>query len=305
MSAYSINKFPNRITIELNNTCNLECSFCPRNLVDMELGFMEEKLFYKIIDEAANNLPVAIVLFFRGESLLHPKLVKFISYAKKKGIGPIQLASNGLLLDKKLSEELIESGIDFISFSLDTIKEEIYSKTRKNGNLNKSIENIVYFCEKCKNAKKNSRDIPEIQISTVDIEEYKKDQEAFIEFWLKHVDKVRVYVEHSNNGNLGSISEEILKYDKRMPCRKVYQDMVVYWNGDIALCNHDWNNKLDLGNVKENSIENIWDSIQYKKVRKMHEENDYTGEIVCKNCDHWKMYYIDEGMIGKIYSRVE
>ena len=63
-------EFPNRITIELTNQCNVSCTFCPRQQVPMEIGFMKKELYYKIIDEAARHLPIKIVIFFRGESLL-------------------------------------------------------------------------------------------------------------------------------------------------------------------------------------------------------------------------------------------
>ena len=32
---------------------------------------------------------------------MHPQIIEFIQYAKEKGIGPVQIASNALLLDEK------------------------------------------------------------------------------------------------------------------------------------------------------------------------------------------------------------
>lgn len=57
--------FPNRITVELTNECNVSCTFCNRQKIQMELGFMSKELYYKIIDEAAQHLPVKLVPFFR------------------------------------------------------------------------------------------------------------------------------------------------------------------------------------------------------------------------------------------------
>ena len=96
--------FPNRITVELTNQCNVSCSFCPRQDVPMEIGFMDMGLYRKIIDEAAQHLPVKLVLFFRGESLLHPHFLQCLGYAKERGIGPIQFASNALALDAETAE---------------------------------------------------------------------------------------------------------------------------------------------------------------------------------------------------------
>jgi radical SAM protein with 4Fe4S-binding SPASM domain len=294
------NKFPKRVTVELTNRCNLQCSFCPRNLVDMKLGNIDEALYYKIIDELAENLPICLVIFFRGESLLHPKLPEFIRYAKLKGLEPIQLASNGYALDDKLGEAIIQSGLDFISFSLDTINEDIYKSTRKNGDLKTSINNVINFIKKCEKLKEKGIKVPEIQVSTVDVEDYRKEKKDFVNFWTKYADKVRVYVEHSSDGNMGSMKNKNINI-VRKPCKKVFEEMVIYWNGDIALCCFDWNNQYNIGNVKEKSIKYLWNSEKYYEIRNMHIINNYNKSIACRGCDQWEMFYNNEGFIGETY----
>lgn len=301
---WSANNFPERITIELTNVCNINCSFCPRQNVTMNLGYMDEGLYYKIIDEAAQHVPVSIVLFFRGESLLHQKLGRFIAYAKQKGIGPIQLASNALALTDEIGNELIEAGLDFISFSIDTDDAELYGQSRQNGNLEVSKNNILHFIDKCNAAKVAGKKVPEVQVSSVDIAEYKAGQSAFINFWREHADKVRIYIEHSGDGHLGSINNgELHREMNRQACRKVFRDMVIYWNGDIALCNHDWDNQLSIGNAHTSSLANIWSNAQYEAIRDMHRNGTFTTDIVCKKCDHWQMYYLPEGYLGNLYCK--
>lgn len=295
--------FPKRVTVEVTNMCNLLCSFCPRNIVDMKIGNIDDKLYYKVIDELSLNLPVSLVLFFRGEPLLHPKIAEFICYAKLKGIQPIQLASNGYLLNDEISEKLIKSGLDFISFSLDTLNEEIYNKSRLHGDLSKSINNVINFIKRCENAKKQGIHVPEIQVSSVDVDEYKENQEEFIDFWRKYADRVRIYEEHSSDGHLGSIKDK-LKNNIRKPCKKVFEEMVIYCNGDVSLCCFDWNNKMNLGNVKNKSIKEIWNSNDYENIRKMHINNSYVEELTCKYCNQWEMFYNKEGYIGKTYDKI-
>lgn len=109
-------EFPDRITVELTNRCNVSCTFCPRQSVDMKIGYMSMELYKKIVDEAAKHLPVKLVVFFRGESLLHPQFIECVEYAKKRGIGPIQYATNAFEMTKDMADKLLETGIDFISF---------------------------------------------------------------------------------------------------------------------------------------------------------------------------------------------
>lgn len=272
----------------------------------MKLGEMDDQLLYKIIDEAGKHLPVSLAMFFRGESLLHPKLTDYIKYAKQKGLGPIQLASNGLNLTDGKAVELLESGLDFISFSLDTNDVDIYKKTRPKGNLQLSIDNVMNFIKHAERRKQQDLPVPEIQVSTVDIDEYRAKQEEFIHFWQQYADRVRVYIEHSSNGQFGSITNSRFDcIDERKPCEKVYTDMVIYWDGQVVLCNHDWDNHLDLGNVKIGTIQEIWNSSRYKEIREMHERNKFPDSLVCKSCNHWVVYYMLDGYLGKIYNKLK
>lgn len=296
--------FPERITVELTNRCNLECTFCPRHLVDMELGNMKLDLFHKIIDEVSEHLPMIMPLFFRGESLIHPDFYKMIKYAKGKGIGPIQLASNGFLLSDEVGDKLIEAGVDFISFSLDTIDADVYKRTRIHSDLNIAMNNVVAFVRKCEGLKKKGVNVPEIQVSSVDVDEYRASQQQFIDFWRQYADRVRIYIEHSSDGKLGSIKALHDENEQRKPCGKVYNDMVIYWDGTVGICNHDWNNKFSLGNVKDNTIKDIWSSDKYVQIRKMHEDGSFIDDIVCKNCDHWRIYYSSEGFVGKAFDKI-
>ena len=294
--------FPNRITVELTNNCNVLCTFCNRNKICMDIGYMDEALFKKIIDEASDHLPIKLVPFFRGEPLMHPQIADFIKYAKGKGIGPIQLATNALLLDDEMSDKLIDSGLDYISFSLDTTDAELYKESRLNGVLNVSRENVVNFCKKCKKIAQKGEFVPRTQVSTINIEEYMSTQEEFIDFWKKHVDVVRVYEQHDEKGRL--VDENLQKkldiFHTRKPCRKVFTDMIIYWDGSLALCNYDWDEKRDLGNINKMSISEAWNSENYELIRRKHNSGSFEDEI-CNDCHHWKIDYMDNGYLGKSF----
>lgn len=295
--------FPNRITVELTNDCNVSCTFCNRQKIAMKIGYMKEELFYKIIDEAAMHLPVKLVPFFRGEPLMHPQIIEFIRYAKSKGIGPIQLASNALLLNDQMQDDLIASGIDFISFSLDTTDREVYRCSRLTGNLEISERNVESMGQKCRKRKENGLFAPMLQVSTINLEEYRPTQKEFIEKWKQYVDIVRVYEQHDEKGRL--VNPEIQKkvdiFSERMPCRKIFTDMIIYWDGRLALCNYDWDEKRAVGNLLQMSLQEAWDSEVYESIRHMHRTNTYDASI-CGECHHWKIDYVDKGFLGQAYS---
>jgi len=267
----------------------------------MTLADMTKDLFINIVDEASNHLPVSMVLFFRGESFLHEHFLEFIKYTKSKGISPVIIATNALLLDETMQDALIDAELDFLSVSLDTNNADKYANSRKGGDLEVSKNNLISLCEKCKHRRLAGLKTPEVQVSTVDIEEYRDEKDKFIDFWRKYADIVRVYTEHSSDGNMGSVSSSSINNNQRKPCLKVYTDMVIYWDGTVALCNHDWDNNLHIGNVNSTSMYDIWNGDTYENIRKMHESGNFDNSIVCKKCDHWFSYYTDNGFLGELY----
>lgn len=294
-------EFPNRVTIELTNRCNVSCTFCHRQVIDMPLGDMSFDLYKKIIDEMAEHTPIKMVPFFRGETILHPRFVEFMKYAKEKGIGPIQLFSNGLGFDKHIAEAVIESGVDFVSFSLDTLDTDIYKESRLQGDLQISIENVRRFGSLCKEYGKKGIAVPEIQVSSVDLDVYRPKQQEFIEYWKQYVDIVRIYEEHDENGRFvkKEISDKLSYISERRPCHKLYNDMIIYWDGRAALCNYDWDEKHNIGDANTQSLGEIWNSEEYERIRCMHETDTISEEYLCSKCEHWKAGYLEEQYLGK------
>lgn len=295
--------FPDRVTVELTNDCNVSCTFCNRKKIDMDIGYIEDSLYYKIIDEMAIHKPIKLVPFFRGEPLMHPNVIEYLRYAKEKGIGPIQIASNALLLDEEMQEALIDSGVDYISFSLDTLDVDLYKCTRLLGNLEISMRNVESFGNKCKMRRMKGMTAPTVQVSTINYKDYIPGQKAFIDKWKENVDVVRVYEQHDEKGRFvdPDVRNKLDVFGERMPCKKLFTDMLVYWNGAVSLCNYDWDEKDNFGNVYEKSLQEIWDSDLYEKIREMHNENRVSKDI-CKECHHWKIGYMDNGFIGSSYS---
>ena len=79
-------------------------------------GFMEGGLYERLIDEiASHSRDTKVVLFFRGESLLHPHFKHLLSYACDRGLWDVSLATNAMFLDRDMSDYIIVKSIRFIS----------------------------------------------------------------------------------------------------------------------------------------------------------------------------------------------
>jgi len=275
---------------------------CPRHLMKGRLGNMSFDLYRRIIDEIAGYPKTALIPFYRGESMLHPQFIDMLAYARRKNIRPIQFTTNATRMKPEIARALIDLEIDFVSFSVDSINPETYASIRKGGRLEEVLENIEYFCE-YKNLKAKAR--PEIQVSVVRTDDNEDEIADFVKYWRRRVDRVRVFERHTGDGNFGSVKAPAKEYsfEKRLPCLKVFNEISIYWNGQAALCCHDWDRTRPIGDVSRNSIREIWHNEAYEFIRRTHLKDIDDMEELCKNCDQWKAYYLPQGVgaIGELH----
>lgn len=93
-------QFPNIVKIDICNTCNYRCVFCPqatqRN--ETKIGCIDTELCRKIICDSYAAGARELCLSMTGEPLLNPELEDFIAYAKKLGYTYVFFNTNGYLL---------------------------------------------------------------------------------------------------------------------------------------------------------------------------------------------------------------
>lgn len=284
--------FPRRITLELTNHCNLHCVFCPRRFMEKETGFLDLALARNLMEQIREYAPVTVVPFFRGESLTHPHWDTLLASLHEFGLGPIQMATNASLLTEERARRMLEIGVDTLSFSMDTLNADTYRRLR-GSDYAESLGNVLRFLElraAYKASDANTGGCATVQVSAVKTKDNAHEMDDFIAFWGGKVNRIRIYPEHSADGNLGSLPGALPRACPRTPCKKVTEEMVIYWNGDVALCNHDWTRRLagpHIGSVRTTPIVDIWRSPEYEAIRTAHEQGNLAGVTPCEHCQHW------------------
>lgn len=88
-----------RCYIEITNTCNLDCHFCPKH--HRKRRQLSEEEFDLLTDRVRGKV---CFLYFHlmGEPLLHPLLSQFVTMAREKGFKTV-LTSNGTLLHRAMA----------------------------------------------------------------------------------------------------------------------------------------------------------------------------------------------------------
>ena len=143
MTTATIATLPRSIYIEPTSRCNELCQQCPRTLLsredDRDLSFDN---FRFIVDQ----FPVLerVVLHGLGEPLLNKELPRMIRYLKARGTN-VLFNSNGILLNAKRGQELIDAGLDEYRLSMDGATRETYAQVRGVDAFDKIWRNVRAF----------------------------------------------------------------------------------------------------------------------------------------------------------------
>ncbi len=134
---------PRSIYIEPTSRCNELCQQCPRTLLSRE---DDRDLSYDNFRYIVDQFPVLerVVLHGLGEPLLNKELPRMISYLKARGTY-VLFNSNGILLNEKRGQALIDAGLDEYRLSMDGGTREVYAHVRGVDAFDKIWRNVRAF----------------------------------------------------------------------------------------------------------------------------------------------------------------
>jgi radical SAM protein with 4Fe4S-binding SPASM domain len=274
--------YPPYLLIEPVSTCNLRCPFCFQTDKSFTkkpfMGVMDFKLFKEVVDEA-NNIGVgAITLGSRGEPTLSKQFTDMLKYiSSKENIFELKINTNGSFLTEEICHSIFKNNTTQIVVSSDHYIKEKYEKLRVGANFDKIVKNVDMLFELRSKFYPNS--ITEIRISGID-NERDLDNKKFHEFWIKRSDHV----------SAGFPLERWDTYNNKIhskindPCENLWDRMYVWFDGKVNPCDADYKSYLSYGNVKEQSISEIWNNKIIEKTRNFHLDKDRKTIDPCNKC---------------------
>jgi radical SAM protein with 4Fe4S-binding SPASM domain len=278
---------PSFIWIEPTNYCNLRCIMCPNGTdnVYIEKGFMDIDFFKEIILDI-KKYASTIWLALGGESLLHQDFGEMVRFSTHNGIN-VCLNTNATLLNKDMSHELLYSGIKYISFAFDGFSKTMYEKARRGATFEKTLHNILYFLN-LKKISQKKYPYTILSILMLEVEAYnEKEKKTFLKQFDDLIDEVRL----REVSTWGSTFKDTNDFSYREntnfagPCSRLWSSICIAWNGDVLPCIYNMNHEYVVGNVKEKSLKEIWNSPKMIRLRKSMVENNYSDiSPICDNC---------------------
>lgn len=280
------------VHIEPTNVCNLRCEICPRDQQDRPQGYMDFKIYTRLVDELSLLHTELIYLHLFGEPTLHPRIFDMIKYAKNKGIN-VAMSTNATTLNEETTSHLLGSGLDIFIISFDAADNpEYYEKIRKNANYHEVFSNINNFI----NIKKGRK--PFTIIQTIRI----KDSENADKFLKKILPKYNnLTISNKPFDEWGGKVERInrlstvdIRYEQcpRL-CEKIWRTAMIHYDGTVVPCSRCYDKEFALGKFPNQNLQQIWNGEKMMALRRIHIK-DRMLHSYCKSCYYVGLSFFEE-----------
>ena len=288
------NKIPELLFIEPTNRCNLNCPFClvntddtypdtSHNSMKRPFGFMDMELYNKIMTEAKKFGIKRLNLEFWGEPFLHPNIDEMISRAASSGF-TASIFTNGLALKEK-HFKVIPNNLKSISLSIDGASENTYKQNREGGNFELVWGNLLKLSSICRNTGTS------VRWQFIVMKNNEHEVGLAKELAKKHNIKLVLKTFNPSVKDLVTSKSEHSRKASNKPCRSIYKQFGILWNGNIVACCQDPDGREILGNIGESSLYDIWNGIKYKEFRDRVDKALISPDnepAICKTCLSYK-----------------
>ena len=271
------------IFFELRTRCNGTCSFCAASVQnetrsDMSMHF---DLFKKVILELVNiNYKGIIAFHVNSEPLLIKNIDEYIGFARKHlKEAWIQILSNGKSLNTVNGKKIIDAGIDELSLNIynDDLKADLPKNVKK-------FEDEVLYKEFDKKNIHTGHANRRPDKKSINYNVFKR--------LLNEVLTNRAGTSPNKKSNK-SVS------DSYGFCEWPSQQFNITANGDVSQCCCDLSFSNPMGNVKTQSIEEIWYGQKFVDLRKNLQNGNRDNSPICSKCDFFGINKVPKNLLRK------
>ena len=273
-----------KIYIEITNICNLKCKFCPETSRNKELMTLEkfEEVIGKIHDYT--NL---VCLHVKGEPLLHNNLDGILGVLEKYNL-KANITTNGTLIKENLDTLKNFKSVRQINFSIHSIMQNERIHKQYLQDIFESVEeldNIIisYRLWNLQNIKDNDINTNIIK----SIEDYYKISSLKKQLMENEFIQLRknIFINQDIEFTWPNLKkEEIIKKGR---CLALKDQVAILVDGTVVPCCLDNNGDIPLGNIFEETMEEILNKTKSVLIKKNFENNIITCNL-CKTCGFLK-----------------
>lgn len=306
--------YPIYMEVSPIGACNHRCTYCGLDYMEYQPRHLETGLLKQRLTELGSLGVKSIMYAGEGEPLLHKDIVDIIIHTKRAGID-VALTSNGVFFDERITDEAL-AAITWIKVSFNAGTRDTYSKVHRTRaeDFDKVLENIKRAVERRKALKLKTTIgmqmilLPENADEAVTLTKIAKEAGAdylVIKSYSQHLKSITKKYENFKYSDYIQLNEELGKYNdedfnvvfRSNAMRKLEEESrrykkclaIPFWSyidsgGGVWACSAYLGDDLfSIGNIQENTFEEIWKGEKRKRVMEYVAKELDTSECR-KNC---------------------
>lgn len=275
------------LQIELVGLCNCICPHCSIDKRNIVKEPMDKELAIRLLGEA-NDMDVSLISYHGiGESLLHPDILDIIGIGEQLKFQH-RLSTNCFNLKGEIADGMRKfKRLQFILAIPWASKPKF---------VDKCVENVINYLK----SKPENYDIHVQMVCDINAEKYyRRLVDTFLPL-VEKIDNVKIHLKQpltwpDDTPNYGFINYELRDHEKVIlsthatpvsignGCSMPERLLLILADGNCTACcistvSDIWN----LGNVKNNSLKDIWNSSRMEEIRKLWRAKD--DSLPCGHC---------------------
>lgn len=276
--------FPTFTQFETGTACNAKCVMCPHPTMKRR-GTAPYSVINKVIREAAPK-SASMCPFLYQEPFLETRLTNILANIKQHNSQcQTVVYSNMNHVPKETIDSILEFDLlDELHISFYGPTEELYTKWQPPLKRADTVANIQQFFTLREQKRKKT---PRITLHILNVPEILEKAQGYADV-LPYVDCNAVVQFDTFHGAIPDMAGDQTKIlgapAKHTPCQRLWTGLNVHFDGSVVPCCLDFNDEHVLGNVKEQTLEEIWNGEPFYKFRELHKHKRWDEIPMCRNC---------------------
>lgn len=274
---------------------------------------MDDDLFAEIVQDIKSLGRLRkLGLYGDGEPFLQRGLVRLVELAMKSDVADMQvITTNASVMTPEIADRLVRSGWSDLRVSVYSVQQGSFQRlTGSRMDIDRIYGNVELI--------RSTRDrlgakTPFLYVKMIDT--YGPENDEFKARFAAVADEVNIETPMNWNGyqevdlisriDPGRRTDETAiqgyyaqrgRPNVKEVCTYPFHSLCVKCNGDVTICIVDWNKGTKVGNLREETLGEIWNGPALREFRRMHIERRRHENPSCRNCNflHTTPENIDE-----------
>lgn len=293
----TIEPLPREVEIELTTDDPYPDNILrPRGSRVQSRGPIDPMIVQNIVEELSRYDDSLVVLGGFGDPLLHPEFISILQRLavvrgdhQQKSIYGVCVRTTAVNLTDELIDAMITYRVDVLNVTLDAWSPELYSQLQSPSNpsavdlhaVTERLERVAQMREEKKS------------VAPVVVPEFTKSRDNVMELddfhdgWLRKMGAVTISGYSHCAGQCEDRRVINMAPPTREGCRRIRSRCVVLADGRVTMCDQDFNGLQSIGQLGEQSLEQIWRGANFENIRKAHRDNQFNVNPLCTVCDEW------------------